>query len=189
MRTMSVGRAKYFFTFVDDFSRKVWVYMMRCKGEWFENFKGFQAFVETQLEHKTSIPMDERRGLHFEGLWSIFFYGIRHRKHPSTHWTGGVCNSRCCHNGKAYAQSSKAQKIALGRSGGKRGLTLTRCPTKALRFDTLEEMWSGQRPCVAHIHVFGSLVYTWFQMRYGASSMQKELGACFSEIVNVYKEV
>ena len=28
-----------------------------------------------------------------------------------------------------------------------------------LRSVTPEEMWSGRRPCVAHMHVFGSLTY------------------------------
>ena len=39
MRTTSVGGAKYFVISVDDYSRKVWVYTMKSKGEWFERFK------------------------------------------------------------------------------------------------------------------------------------------------------
>lgn len=38
--------------------------------------------------------------------------------------------------------------------------TLNQCPTKVVRFITPEEMWSGRRPCGAHMHVFGSLAYT-----------------------------
>lgn len=32
MRNMFVGRVKYFITFIDDFSRNVWVYMIKSKG-------------------------------------------------------------------------------------------------------------------------------------------------------------
>lgn len=39
-------------TFVDDYSKKVWVYMMKYKGKWFERFKEFQAFVEMQSKHE-----------------------------------------------------------------------------------------------------------------------------------------
>ena len=46
-----VGGTKYFVTFIDDFSRKVWVYKMKFKGEWFERFKEFRAFVKMQSEH------------------------------------------------------------------------------------------------------------------------------------------
>src|ERR1700738_1378054 len=36
MNITSIGGARYFVTFVDDYSRKVWVYTMKCKGEWVE---------------------------------------------------------------------------------------------------------------------------------------------------------
>ena len=51
-RNISVGEAKHFVTFVDDFSRKMWVYMTKYKGLWFERYKEFQAFVEIQLEYE-----------------------------------------------------------------------------------------------------------------------------------------
>ena len=52
---MSMGGAKYFVTFGDDFWRKVWIYMMKSKGEWFDRFKEFQTFVETQLEYELKV--------------------------------------------------------------------------------------------------------------------------------------
>ena len=36
---------------------------------------------------------------------------------------------------------------------------LYQCPTWALRFITPKEMWSGRRPCVTHMRVFGSIPY------------------------------
>ena len=44
--------AKYFVKFVNDFMRKVYIYMINSKGEWFERFKEFQAFAEMQSEHE-----------------------------------------------------------------------------------------------------------------------------------------
>ena len=38
---MYVRGAKDFVTLIDDFSRKVWVYIMKCEGEWFEGFQEF----------------------------------------------------------------------------------------------------------------------------------------------------
>ncbi len=32
MRTTSLGGARYFVTYIDDFSRKVWVYSLKSKG-------------------------------------------------------------------------------------------------------------------------------------------------------------
>ncbi len=42
-------------TYIDDFSRKVWVYSLKSKGECFEKFKEFKALVETQSEHKIKV--------------------------------------------------------------------------------------------------------------------------------------
>ena len=39
-------------TFVDDFSRKVWVYFLRQKNETFSMFKKFKALVENQTGRK-----------------------------------------------------------------------------------------------------------------------------------------
>jgi hypothetical protein len=52
MRITSVRGAKYFVTFVDDFLKKIWVHMMKCKGKSFERFKEFRAFEEMQLEYE-----------------------------------------------------------------------------------------------------------------------------------------
>ena len=48
MRTTSHGGAKYFVTFIDDFSRKTFVYFMKQKGEVLSKFKIFKALVENQ---------------------------------------------------------------------------------------------------------------------------------------------
>ncbi len=47
MRTTSLGGARYFVTYIDNFSRKVWVYLLKSKGECLEKFKEFKALVET----------------------------------------------------------------------------------------------------------------------------------------------
>lgn len=48
METQSIGHAKYFLTFIDDFSRNVFVYFLKCKSEVLEKFKHFKSFVENQ---------------------------------------------------------------------------------------------------------------------------------------------
>ena len=42
MQTTSLGGAKYFITFIDDFSRKVWIYLLKDKSKTFEVFKEFR---------------------------------------------------------------------------------------------------------------------------------------------------
>ena len=45
--TLSGGR--YFLTLIDDYSRKVWVFILKTKDESFERFKEWKAMVELQI--------------------------------------------------------------------------------------------------------------------------------------------
>ena len=44
----SLGGNKYFVTFIDDASRKVWVYFLKTKDQVFEHFKKFHAMAERE---------------------------------------------------------------------------------------------------------------------------------------------
>lgn len=49
MSTQAKGGYEYFITFIDDYSRYGYVYLMRRKSETFEKFKEFRTEVENQL--------------------------------------------------------------------------------------------------------------------------------------------
>ena len=46
LNTLSLGKNKYFIAFVDDFSRKIWVYMLRQKSNAIKAFKAFKLVVK-----------------------------------------------------------------------------------------------------------------------------------------------
>ena len=46
IKPSSLGKSNYFLPFIDDFSRKTWVYFLKQKSEAFGTFKKFKAFVE-----------------------------------------------------------------------------------------------------------------------------------------------
>ena len=52
VRVASLGGSMYFLSFIDDYSRKVWVYFMRHKLETFAKFKLWKAKVENQTGRK-----------------------------------------------------------------------------------------------------------------------------------------
>jgi hypothetical protein len=51
-REPSKGGARYFVTFIDDFSRKVWLYALKSKDEVFETFKKWKMMIEKQTGKK-----------------------------------------------------------------------------------------------------------------------------------------
>ena len=46
------GGALYFVTFIDDYSRKVWAFLLKTKDQVLEVFKHFQAMVERETWQK-----------------------------------------------------------------------------------------------------------------------------------------
>ena len=52
MKTKTLGKSLYFVTFIDDHSRKIWVYTLKTKDQVLEVFKQFHALVERQFGEK-----------------------------------------------------------------------------------------------------------------------------------------
>lgn len=81
METNSMGGAKYVLTFVDDFSKKLFVYFLKAKSETFSKFKMFKNLVENQTERKIkTLRSDngtEYRSKEFEKFCEE--NGIRHQ--------------------------------------------------------------------------------------------------------------
>jgi hypothetical protein len=55
MKNMSLDGARYFLTFIDEFSRKMWVYPLKAKSECFERFKEFKALAEKEVESHIKV--------------------------------------------------------------------------------------------------------------------------------------
>ena len=52
MSDKSLGGHLYYVTFIDDHSRKTWLYLLKKKDEIFEKFKEFRLEVETLTKRK-----------------------------------------------------------------------------------------------------------------------------------------
>jgi transposase InsO family protein len=58
----SNGGKRYFITFIDDCSRKTWVYFLQNKSEAFNAFKSFKTHVENEVERTIKILRTDRGG-------------------------------------------------------------------------------------------------------------------------------
>ena len=52
MRTTTHGGNNYFLTFIDDYSRKIWIYLLKENSATFKCFKTFKAMVENESNLK-----------------------------------------------------------------------------------------------------------------------------------------
>jgi hypothetical protein len=48
MSRKSLSGCEYYLTFIDDYSRKTWIYFLKAKSEVFARFQEFRALVENQ---------------------------------------------------------------------------------------------------------------------------------------------
>jgi hypothetical protein len=58
----SLGGSLYYISFIDDFSRKTWIYFLRKKSEVFEKFKEFKSLVENQIDKKIKVLRIDNNG-------------------------------------------------------------------------------------------------------------------------------
>ena len=52
MSSTSLSGFEYYITFIDDFSRKTWIYFLKAKSEVFEKFKEFKALIDNLSDKK-----------------------------------------------------------------------------------------------------------------------------------------
>jgi transposase InsO family protein len=62
MSSTSLSKHVYYVSFIDDFSRKTWIYFLKAKNEVFNKFKEFKALVENLSEKKINILRSDNGG-------------------------------------------------------------------------------------------------------------------------------
>ena len=91
------GGKRYFITFIDDYSRYTYVYLIRTKDEAFEMFKRYKAEVENQQSSRIKILRSDRGGEYFPADFSNFCEenGIIHeRTAPYTPQQNGLAERK-----------------------------------------------------------------------------------------------
>ena len=66
----TLGGGRYFLSLIDDYSRKVWVYILRSKDEAFQRFKDWKVSVEVQTGRKI-------KKLRTDNGWSLLTLSLR----------------------------------------------------------------------------------------------------------------
>jgi hypothetical protein len=94
----SVGRYMYYVSFIDDFSKFTWIYLIKFKSEVFQKFHEFQALVERLFDRKI-VAMQTDWGGEYEKLNSFFNkIGITHLVScPHAHQQNGAAERKHRH--------------------------------------------------------------------------------------------
>ncbi|KAH9780178.1 hypothetical protein KPL71_007988 [Citrus sinensis] len=113
-QVLSHGGARYFITFIDDFSRKVWAYVLKHKSEAYEKFKAWLTLIENQIERRVK----------------------RLRTDNGLEYCYNDFDQLCIKKGIARHKTAEAVTTAA--------YLVNRSPSTALHFKTPQEAWLGK---------------------------------------------
>ncbi|KAJ9536138.1 hypothetical protein OSB04_un000681 [Centaurea solstitialis] len=164
--TPSMSGGKYFVSFIDDFSHKLWVYVLKLKSDVFETFKTWLARVEVETGKKLKVLRSDNGGEFTSGNFKDFCSskGIhRHYTTPGDPQSNGVAERmnrtllekvRCMLLTSGFPKSFWAEALNTAVH------IVNRLPCSAIGGKIPEEVWRGKRNiCLKYIRVFGCPVY------------------------------
>lgn len=161
----SLGGCKYFISFIDDFSKKVWVYFLKSKDEAFDKFREWKLEVETQTEKKIKC-LRTGNGLEYcNNKFDQFCKQSRVKRHRTCTYTpqqNGVAERmnrtimdkvRCmlAETGLRPEFWSEATSTAV--------YLINKTHGSSIEFDLPEERWSGGKVDLSHLRKFGCSAY------------------------------
>jgi len=162
LSTPSVSGARYFVTFTDDHSRKSWVKALKTKADTFSAFAEFKALSERESGLKLKCLRADRGGEYTSNEFKAFCveHGIKlEYAPPRTPEYNGVAErlNRTLEERVTCMMVKKAAPLelwaeCLNSANYLRNLS----PTETLGGKSPQEVWSGQKPTLKYLRVWGS---------------------------------
>ncbi|KAH9722810.1 hypothetical protein KPL70_006849 [Citrus sinensis] len=149
-KTASIGGSHYFVIFVDDFSRRVWVYTMRAKDKVLEIFVKWKKLVETQTGRKIKVLRSDNGGEYTsdpflqvcqnEGIKRYFT--MRHT--PQQNGVAERMNRTLLEKVRCMLSNAGLDKKFWAEAVSYASHLVNRLPSAAIGGKTPMEMWSGK---------------------------------------------
>ena len=156
---------RYILTFINDLTRKMWIYLIKRKSEVLSVFRKFKSMVERQSGSNIKILRSnggrEYAAIEFSGFCEK--EGIVHEfTPPYTPEHNGAAERRnrtLLNMVRCMLKTKKVPNFLWGEAASAATYVLNRSPTRRLKLMTPEEAWTGVKPDVSHLRIFGSLCY------------------------------
>ena len=164
-RVRSLGGVRYFLIFIDDYSKRTWVYLLSSKDQVLEKFKIFHQEVEHISGKKIDTLRSDNAGEYTSKAFSSYcqsFGILRQLSQPYTPQHNGIAERknrsiidivRCLLAntqvpGHLWIEAVRATCILLNLR-----------PSKSQPDKSPDELFSGKKPCISHFRTFGSLAF------------------------------
>ena len=166
---MDIHGQKYFISFIDDYSRYMYIYLLHNKNEALDAFKVFKAEVENQCGKQIKIVRSDRGGEYYgrytengqaPGPFAKFLqeHGIiAQYTMPDSPDQNGVAERRnrtLLDMVRSMLSNSNLPKYLWTEALKTAVYILNRVPTKAVQ-KTPFELWKGWKPSLRHMRIWG----------------------------------
>lgn len=148
-RVMTHGGGSYFLTIIDDFSRKVWIHILKNKNDTFQKFREWHTLIENQKGYKLKVLRTDN-GLEFVSeQFNEFCRKLgtkRHRTVAATPQQNGIAemmNRTILEQVRCMLLSAGLPKAFWGEAATTAVYLINRCPSSATGFKTPIELWNG----------------------------------------------
>lgn len=162
MENKSLGGARYMLTFTDDFSRKTFLYFLKEKSQVFKSFIEFKKAVENETERKIKCLRSDNGMEYMSTKFEEFCKdnGIQHQLTcvytPEQNGVAERANRTIIEKAKCMLFDSDLEKKFWAEACNTAAYIMNRTPRVRLENKTPIEMWSGEKPNVSNLRIFGS---------------------------------
>ncbi|KAJ4719135.1 Retrovirus-related Pol polyprotein from transposon TNT 1-94 [Melia azedarach] len=161
----SLGNNNYFLLFIDDFSRKTWIYLLKQKSEVFGAFKKFKAAIEKESGRHIKAMRTDRGGEFTSKEFQEFCEanGIRRfltvPRSPQQNGVAERKNRTILNIARSMLKSKRLPKEFWAEAVSTAVYLSNRSPTRSVWGKTPQEAWCGRKPGISHLRVFGSIAH------------------------------
>ncbi|GJW52503.1 gag-pol polyprotein [Tanacetum coccineum] len=165
---LSLGGAKYFVSFIDDYSRRCWVYPIKKKSDVFEVFKVYKARVKLDSGKKIKCLRTNNGGEYTGDEFDTFCRQEGIKRQFTTAYTpqqNGVAermNRTLLERARAMLATASLGKSFWAEAVNTACYVINRSPSTAVELKTPMEMWTEKPVNYSDLHIFGSPVYVMY---------------------------
>jgi len=156
---------RYYVSFIDDYSRRAVIYLLKQKSEVYLKFKEFYEKVLTETGVRIQIVRSDNGGEYVNQQMEKFFKenGIKHELsvpyNPDENGIAERFNRTEIEGARAMLYGQNMEISFWGHAATTRCYLYNRSPHRSLDFRTPHEKWTGRKPSLQHLRVFGVPVY------------------------------
>ena len=163
--TKSLSGGEYFVSFIDDYTCHSWIFVLKRKSDVYSCFQKWKAQVEKSTGKRIKALFSDNGGEYTSKEFTRYLAeeGIRHElttpRTPEQNGFAERLNRTLMEGVRTMLVDSMLPRRFWAEALSTMVYIRNRSPTKALAGITPHEAWSGYKPRVDHLRIFGCRAY------------------------------